>query len=114
MRVDPSYDPAIGYLVDGLNSVNGQDNNLPPEIQLQENTVPLTFSSTFLHHHALKDVQIVSVSSLLQREVQVIDLPILKSALLTVLCADNHYLGHTIGYFRHYHPKRGLDLQDTD
>ena len=71
MRVDPSYDPNTGYLVDGLNHASGKDSNLPPEILLQENTVPLTFSPTFLHHHALRDIQIVSVNCLLQREVQV-------------------------------------------
>lgn len=71
MRVDPVYDSATGYLLDGLNSVNNQDTNLPPEVLLQENTVPLTFSPTFLHHHALRDVQIVSVNALLQKEVQV-------------------------------------------
>lgn len=69
MRVDPAYDPNTGYLLDGVLSANGQDINLAPETISQP--VPLTFSPTFLHHHAVREIQLVSINAILKREVQV-------------------------------------------
>ena len=73
MRVDPAYDPNTGNLLDGVLSANGQDVNLAPETISQP--VPLTFSPTFLHHHAVRDVQFVAINAVLKREVQVRNFP---------------------------------------
>lgn len=71
MRIDPSYDAVTGYLVDGLAAANAANSELPDEVKLQEAATPLSFSNSFLHHHSLKDIQIISISANLVREVQV-------------------------------------------
>ena len=69
MRIDPDYDAATGFLLDGVQHANGNDGHLAPEILAQP--APLTFSPTFLHHHAVREVQNVTISATLIREVQV-------------------------------------------
>jgi len=79
MKVEPSYDASSGYLVDGLAAMSGANNNIPAEVKLQEAATPLTFSNSFLHHNSFKDIQNISISANLVKEVQVFKLTLLYS-----------------------------------
>lgn len=66
MRIDPAYDSLTGGLIDAQNEL--ADKEETPEISPE--TVA-EFSSTFLEHHALRDVQLISLNMKYHYEVQV-------------------------------------------
>ena len=71
LEIAPDYNSSTGYLVDGINSLDSvHSSGEAPEISLQ-NPVPLTFPDTFLHHHSLKDIQLISLSMAYKYEIQV-------------------------------------------
>jgi hypothetical protein len=80
MKVTPDYDKISGYLIDGMNYLNGLDANLNEEIKKQ-NPIPLQFSDAFLQYRSLKDVQLVNLNMKYQLEVQVNNISLYSNAV---------------------------------
>lgn len=111
MRVDPTYNPLTGNLVDGEQRLNGMNGNQAPEMLLQESATPLQFSDTFLRHHSLKDIQNVSVSAAFQREVQVHrKFPLLSHfpQIILLISPDGHDHGYLLGDLHNHYSRRGV------
>ena len=65
LRIDPEYFNGTRYLTDGL---------LGSSVTLPEETFspPLKLADTFLHHHAVRDIQQVQLSMVYKLEIQVV------------------------------------------